>query len=123
MLIPLLSAVVVWRAIAGDSRATSTATYPDASIVQMPTHICQLQRASQYQWKNNVGITLVQFPYPAQTFADHDVNTDGVTNSADLGHMLAVWGDCSSTPCVGDLNNDRVVNEADLGLLLAHFVD
>jgi hypothetical protein len=97
--------------------------YPPANTVQMRTSICQVYRDKTYQWGGTVGITLTQFPYPAQTIADHDVNTDGVTNSADLGHMLAAWGECSSTPCVGDLNNDLVVDQSDLGILLAHFVD
>lgn len=99
------------------------ATYPDVNSVKMPTNICTLFRDKTYQWGGTVGITLTQFPYPAQTYALHDVNTDGVTNSADLGHMLAAWGECSSTPCFGDLNNDRVVDQSDLGILLAHFVD
>jgi hypothetical protein len=108
------------------SRATpgcNNATYPDVNSVKMPTNICTLFRDKTFQWGGTVGITLTQFPYPAQTIADHDVNTDGVTNSADLGHMLAAWGECSSTPCFGDLNNDRVVDQSDLGILLAHFVD
>ena len=111
-----------------DSRALpgctdQTNSYPLAINVQMPTKICTLFRDKTYQWGGNVGITLVKFPFPAQTFAVHDVNTDGVTNSADLGHMLAVWGECSSTPCVGDINSDTVVDVQDLGLLLVHFVD
>ena len=97
--------------------------YPPANTVQMLTHICTVFRSHQYQWGGTVAITLTHFPFPAQTFAVHDVNTDGVTNSADLGHMLAVWGECSSTPCVGDINSDTVVDVQDLGLLLVHFVD
>jgi len=99
------------------------ATYPNFNLVQMPINICTVYRSHQWQVGGTVAIKLKQFPYPAQTIADHDVNTDGVTNSADLGHMLAAWGECSSTPCVGDLNNDGVVDQGDLGILLAHFVD
>lgn len=100
-----------------------TSSYPEVNLVQMPTNICTVFRSHQWQVGGTVAIKLKQFPYPAQTFAVHDVNTDGVTNSADLGHMLAAWGECSSTPCVGDLNNDLVVDQSDLGILLAHFVD
>ena len=99
------------------------ATYPEVNLVQMPTNICTVFRSHQWQVGGTVAIKLKQFPYPTQTFAVHDVNTDGVTNSADLGHMLAVWGECSSTPCVGDINSDTVVDVQDLGLLLVHFVD
>jgi len=111
-----------------DSRAKpgcvdQTSNYPPAINVQMPTKMCQVLRSQQWQWGGTVAIKLNQFPYPAQTYAPHDVNLDGVTNSADLGHMLAVWGECSSTPCVGDINSDTFVDVQDLGLLLVHFVD
>jgi CxxC motif-containing protein (DUF1111 family) len=45
-----------------------------------------------------------------------DLNSDRIVNGADLGSLLAVWGQ-SDVP--GDLNLDGIVNGADLGALLA----
>jgi hypothetical protein len=45
-----------------------------------------------------------------------DLNSDRIVNGADLGALLAVWGQ-SDVP--GDLNLDGIVNGADLGALLA----
>ena len=47
-----------------------------------------------------------------------DQNGDCVVNGADLGLLLALWGECEA-PCPADLNGDGVVGGADLGLLLA----
>lgn len=44
-----------------------------------------------------------------------DLNGDGVVNGADLGLLLANWGQPGSS----DLNHDGTTNGADLGLLLA----
>jgi CxxC motif-containing protein (DUF1111 family) len=45
-----------------------------------------------------------------------DLNSDRIVNGADLGALLAAWGQ-SDVP--GDLNLDGIVNGADLGALLA----
>lgn len=44
-----------------------------------------------------------------------DLNCDGVVNGADLGILLAAWGE-SGVPA--DINGDGVVDGADLGILL-----
>ena len=44
-----------------------------------------------------------------------DLNGDNAVNGADLGLLLANWGQ----PGLGDLNGDDVVGGADLGLMLA----
>ena len=44
-----------------------------------------------------------------------DLNDDGQVNGADLGLMLANWGN----PGVGDLDGNDVVDGGDLGALLA----
>jgi hypothetical protein len=46
-----------------------------------------------------------------------DVNSSGAVDGADLGLLLANWGDCPQ--CAADLNGDCVVNGLDLGTLLA----
>ena len=46
---------------------------------------------------------------------DADLNGDGAVNGADLGLLLANWGQ----PGLGDLNGDDTVGGADLGLMLA----
>ncbi|MCA9286360.1 MAG: aryl-sulfate sulfotransferase [Phycisphaerales bacterium] len=49
-----------------------------------------------------------------------DFNGDEHVDGADLGLLLAAWGDCEQgVYCPADLNNDGTVNGADLGLLLA----
>ena len=46
-----------------------------------------------------------------------DINRSGETNGADLGILLASWG---NQPQPGiDLDGDGAVNGADLGILLA----
>ena len=50
-----------------------------------------------------------------------DFNNDGEVSGADLGVMLALWGECTTEPCVPDLNGDGFVNGADLGLLLGYW--
>ena len=44
-----------------------------------------------------------------------DLNGDNAVNGADLGLLLANWGQ----PGIGDLNGDDIVGGADLGLMLA----
>jgi len=46
-----------------------------------------------------------------------DVDRDG--DGADLGIMLAAWGDCAGS--AADLNDDSTVDGADLGMLLSSF--
>jgi len=56
----------------------------------------------------------------AQTLCPNsDINNDGVTDTADLGLLIAQFG----APAVGhaDLNFDGVVDTADLGILIANF--
>jgi hypothetical protein len=48
-----------------------------------------------------------------------DLNGDGLTDGADLGSMLAAWGDLGGGSSAADLNGDGVVDGADLGTLLA----
>ncbi len=47
-----------------------------------------------------------------------DLTLDGIVNGADLGILLASWGQCTGN-CGSDLNLDGMVNGADLGVLLA----
>ena len=46
---------------------------------------------------------------------DADLNGDGRVDGADLGLMLATWGE----PGPSDLDGNGVTNGGDLGLLLA----
>lgn len=48
-----------------------------------------------------------------------DIDGDGFINGADLGLLLAAWGDCGGGCCLADLNGDGDIDGADLGLLLA----
>jgi len=48
-----------------------------------------------------------------------DIDRDGDVDGADLGIMLAAWGDCAG--CAADLNDDGTVDGADLGMLLSSF--
>ena len=48
-----------------------------------------------------------------------DVDRDGDVDGADLGIMLATWGDCAG--CAADLNDDGTVDGADLSVLLSNF--
>jgi len=52
------------------------------------------------------------------TCADADLFADMQVNGADLGIMLAQWGEANSFT-VSDLNGDRVVDGSDLGILLS----
>jgi hypothetical protein len=45
-----------------------------------------------------------------------DLNLNKVVDGADLGIMLAVWG---NQPSIGDLNQDGLTDGADLGIMLA----
>jgi hypothetical protein len=47
-----------------------------------------------------------------------DFNRDGVVNGADLGLLLAAWGDAEGFPEI-DLNDDGAIDGSDLGILLA----
>jgi len=49
-----------------------------------------------------------------------DLNGDGQVNGADLGLLLAAWGELEGA---ADLNDDGIVDGADLGLLLAAWTD
>jgi len=53
------------------------------------------------------------------TITAGDANRDGVVDSADLGVLLAAWGDdgCGEA----DINNDENVDSSDLGTLLANW--
>ncbi len=48
-----------------------------------------------------------------------DINGDGVTDTADLGILIADFGNAGVSPA--DLNGDLVVDTADLGILIASF--
>lgn len=51
-----------------------------------------------------------------------DLTGDGMINGADVGLMLAAWGNCPA-PCPADLTGDGMVNGADIGLMLAGWGD
>ena len=58
-----------------------------------------------------------QVPEPACT---GDLDESGLVDSADLGSLLAEWGDCSKkTACRADIDGNDRVDAADLGLLIA----
>ncbi len=64
------------------------------------------------------GVFATQLPKTPACAAD--VNQDNVCDSADLGQMLAMYGQqCSG--CPEDINGDGVVDTADLGLFLGVF--
>ena len=48
-----------------------------------------------------------------------DLTGDGMTDGADLGSLLADWGECPGCPT--DLNGDGAVDGGDLGLLLGEW--
>ncbi len=50
-----------------------------------------------------------------------DANRDGATDGADLGAVLANFGQSGATWAMGDFNGDGWVNGADLGVVLANF--
>ncbi len=53
-----------------------------------------------------------------------DLNGDGKVGGADLGILLAAWGDCPDPgDCPADLNGDGQVGGADLGILLANWTN
>jgi len=54
---------------------------------------------------------------PAPTLGD--LNHDGLVNGADLGILVASWGDCNG--CPADLTHDGFVGGPDLGLLLTRW--
>ena len=47
-----------------------------------------------------------------------DVNLDCLVNGADLAAVLAAWGPCTATPCVGDLNTSGAVDGSDIAAVL-----
>ncbi|MCB9848200.1 MAG: hypothetical protein H6814_07270 [Phycisphaeraceae bacterium] len=58
----------------------------------------------------------------AQTLCPNsDINNDGVTDTADLGILLANFGAPGGADFNADLNFDGVVDTADLGILLSTF--
>ena len=50
-----------------------------------------------------------------------DLTGDGTVGGADLGVLLAAWGEITEGSVVADLNGDGVVDGADLGILLAQW--
>lgn len=50
-----------------------------------------------------------------------DFNNDGRVDGADLGLLLAVWGQRASAYPYADLNNDGEISGGDLGVLLANW--
>jgi len=48
-----------------------------------------------------------------------DLNGDGIVDGADLGILLASWGDCAG--CPEDLDGNGVVDGSDLGVLLSNW--
>ena len=51
-----------------------------------------------------------------------DLNHDSQLNGADVGVLLAFWGEVTAnTPAGADINRDGVVNGADLGVLLSRW--
>jgi len=50
-----------------------------------------------------------------------DLDGSGAIDGADIGLLLALWGDCAPTCAAGDLNGDGHVGAADLGLLIGAF--
>jgi len=67
-------------------------------------------------WFRTTGFSTGIGRWPAMLVGD--LNGDGIVDGADLGQLLAAWGDVESMP-EADLNEDGVINGADLGLLLA----
>jgi hypothetical protein len=64
----------------------------------------------------SAGVILVPDPCPT------DLNSDGVTDSADLAILLGAWGSCPSTcGCVADIDASDSVGAADLAVLLGQF--
>ena len=61
---------------------------------------------------------LLARPAPA-TGPDGDLNGDGLVTSADLGLLLAAWGDCPG--CSADLDGNDLVNGLDLGRMIANW--
>jgi len=52
-----------------------------------------------------------------------DVNRDCLVNGADLAAVLAAWGPCTATPCVGDLNGSGAVDGIDIAAVLGAWVN
>jgi hypothetical protein len=50
-----------------------------------------------------------------------DINSDRAVDGADLGAMLAAWGDHPLLGNRADLDSNRRVDGADIGLLLARW--
>lgn len=63
--------------------------------------------------------TVVRAYRSAARCASEDLNCDGAVNGADLGILLAAWGDVGGGKGIGDINEDGSVDGADLGALLA----
>jgi hypothetical protein len=60
------------------------------------------------------------FEFDFDVIPTGDLNGDGAVDGADLGQLLAAWGDCPARgECPADLTGDGTVDGADLGALLA----
>ncbi len=74
-------------------------------------------------WNSNGDFGLYQISLQGvagQTLCPNsDINNDGITDTADLGILIAQFG--SPVSSLADLNADGVVDTADLGILIAEF--
>ncbi len=50
-----------------------------------------------------------------------DINGDGLVDTADLGLLIAVFGEAPPSVAAADINEDGVADTADLGLLISNF--
>jgi hypothetical protein len=66
------------------------------------------------------GSTAVSMKVPSNPCRAGDLDCNGIVDGADLGGVLAAWGNCSA-PCAADLDGNGVVNGADLGIQLSQW--
>ena len=66
------------------------------------------------------GSTAVSTKVPSNPCRAGDLDCNGIVDGADLGGLLATWGNCSA-PCAADLDANGVVNGADLGIQLSQW--
>jgi glucose/arabinose dehydrogenase len=85
-------------------------TAPDCNLNGIPDS-CDIASGAETD-SNGDGI-----PDSCQPTNPADLNGDGVVDGADLGLLLAVWGECPG--CPADFNGDGVVDGADLGFMLS----
>jgi len=78
---------------------------------------CEIAEGIALDDNGNGLIDQCEPPPPCQS----DLTGDGTVSGADLGVLLAAWGDAPAS--TADLTGDGVVNGADLGLLLASWGD